>query len=58
MNRVNLPIDEKQNQELKKKLNHDIDTERFRCSCGARMCFECGWCIAQCVCLKTGKKGE
>lgn len=30
--------------------NHNIDTERFRCSCGARMCFSCGWCAGQCLC--------
>ncbi len=29
---------------------HAIDTERLRCSCGARMCSECGECETQCSC--------
>jgi hypothetical protein len=31
-------------------MDHNIDTERFRCSCGAAMCFQCGWCSKQCLC--------
>lgn len=29
---------------------HDIDTESFRCSCGAPMCFTCCWCSWKCKC--------
>lgn len=27
-----------------------IDTEARRCSCGAPLCFTCGWCSAECLC--------
>jgi hypothetical protein len=30
--------------------DHNIDTDRLRCSCGALMCFQCGW--RQCLCVK------
>ena len=30
--------------------DHNIDTECFSCSCGARMCFACGDCSARCLC--------
>lgn len=29
---------------------HRIDTERRRCECGAKLCFTCGWCSADCIC--------
>ena len=31
---------------------HAIDTETLRCSCGALMCQECGWCSKKCRCPK------
>jgi len=39
-------------------MSHNIDTETLRCSCGASMCFECGWCSGQCVCLKEKADAE
>jgi len=34
-------------------VEHNIDTERFRCSCGKRMCFKCGGCSSECDCAKV-----
>lgn len=37
---------------------HYINTERLRCSCGAPMCFDCGWCSAQCKCSHAEDTAE